>query len=404
MRKCVLAALALASFVLPASAAEKRPFPQHQTYAAGSILPSIPAAERDVDVAGFYDQWKAHYLKEMCGAGRYVVDISDEGTGFLTVSEAHGYGMLITVFMAGHDPDAQKLFDGLYWFFREHHAASSPYLLAWRQTTNCKDDGTDTATDGDLDIAQSLLLADKQWGSGGPIDYRAEALKVIAAIEAHEIAPKSFHILMGDWASLDQPAQYYGTRTSDFLMSHFRSFAAATGGDTWPKVIERCYGLIEVMQSTYSKRTGLLPDFISHLDGKPRPAKPHFMEEANDGGLSFNAARDPWRIGLDFLLTGEPRAKIAVDRLTHFLKTKTGGDPAKLRAGYKLNGTPTVGYSDMVFTAPLGVGAMLSADNQAFLDAIWKETVAQPIKEGKYFSNTLKMLALIAMSGNWWAP
>ena len=402
--KCIFAIIAWVCLTLPAGAAELRPFPQHQAYAAGSILPSIPAADRDAAVAGFYDQWKARYLKEKCGEGRYVVDINDEGTGFLSISEGHGYGMLITVFMAGHDPDAQKLFDGLYHFFREHHAASNPDLLAWRQTKDCKDDGTDTATDGDLDIAQSLLLADKQWGSAGPVNYKAEALKVIAAIEAHEIAPKSFHVLMGDWASLDEPKQYYGTRTSDFMLSHFRSFAAATGTALWPKVIERTYGLIETIQSSAAKDTGLLPDFISHLDGQPRPAEPNFLEGPNDGGLAYNACRDPWRIGLDFLLYGEPHAKVAVDRWTSFMKKQSGGDLAKLLAGYRLDGSPTVDYGDMAFVAPLGVGAMASADNQAFVDAIWKATVAQPIKKGKYYSNTLKMLTLIAMSGNWWQP
>ena len=48
-----------------------------------------------------------------------------------------------------------------------------------------------SATDGDLDIAFGLLLADKQWGSAGAINYLAEARKVIAAIKMFEMNQNS---------------------------------------------------------------------------------------------------------------------------------------------------------------------------------------------------------------------
>ena len=37
----------------------------------------------------------------------------------------------------------------------------------------------DSATDGDLDIAYSLLLAHKQWGSNGTVNYLKEAQDMI---------------------------------------------------------------------------------------------------------------------------------------------------------------------------------------------------------------------------------
>jgi hypothetical protein len=56
----------------------------------------------------------------------------------------------------------------------------------------------------------------------------------------------------------------------------------------------------------------------------------------------------------------------------------------------------------MAFLAPLGVGAMVSAE-QSWLDAVWT-TVANYEPDDSYYEDTLKLLALIAMSGNWWAP
>jgi len=58
----------------------------------------------------------------------------------------------------------------------------------------------------------------------------------------------------------------------------------------------------------------------------------------------------------------------------------------------------------MAFVAPLGVGAMVDATNQSWLDALWELIVATPLSDGGYYENTLKLLAMIVMSGNWWAP
>src|SRR4029077_18396448 len=49
-------------------------------------------------------------------------------------------------------------------------------------------------------------------------------------------------------------------------------------------------------------------------------------------------------------------------------------------------------------------GAMVDAANQGWLDAIWDLMVATPLADGGYYENTLKLLAMIVMSGNWWAP
>ena len=97
----------------------------------------------------------------------------------MTVSEAHGYGMLITAHMAGHDPKAKAYFDGLYRYFRAHPSKINPELMAWKQGDTGQAvvnvGGVDSATDGDMDIAYALLLADRQWGSDGEINYLAEA-------------------------------------------------------------------------------------------------------------------------------------------------------------------------------------------------------------------------------------
>jgi hypothetical protein len=41
----------------------------------------------------------------------------------ISISEGHGYGMLILALMAGYDPHAQTYFDGMFRMFTDHQAA-----------------------------------------------------------------------------------------------------------------------------------------------------------------------------------------------------------------------------------------------------------------------------------------
>jgi endo-1,4-beta-D-glucanase Y len=395
----------------PAAGTPKRPFPQHTAYTPGTIKPSQHTqAQLDAAVQAAYGAWKQAYLKSGCGEGRFYVDPGqDVGGGKLTrsisISEGHGYGMVITAFMAGADPEARQIFDGLYAFFRDHPSAGSPDLMAWKQVEGCENvdlRNTGSATDGDMDIAYALLLADRQWGSDGPIDYRREALKVIAALKSEAINPRTHTILLGDWASAHDPKYGRGTRSSDFMVEHLRAYADASGDAEWTRVADTAYAIVAAIQRDHSPTTGLLPDFIEDVDTQPRPASPGFLESEQDGQYNYNACRTPWRIAVDYLLAGDARALAALRPINAWLRDATGGDPGKVVGGYKLDGTPMVDYFEPAFAAPFGVGAMIGAENQDWLNAVWDQ-LANGSPDG-YYGDTLRMQALIVMSGNWWSP
>jgi endo-1,4-beta-D-glucanase Y len=389
----------------------KRPFPQHTAYAPGTIKPNQHTQdELDAAVQKAYRAWKQAYLKSGCGAGRFYVDPGQDvgGSGSkrsISISEGHGYGMVITALMAGADPDAKGIFDGMYAFFRDHPSSGSRDLMAWKQVEGCQNvdpRGTSSATDGDMDIAYALLLADGQWGSGGSINYRQEAIKVIGALKDKAVNPRTHTILLGDWVSAGDTQHYYGTRSSDFMLEHLRAYAAATGDAEWTRVADRGYELIDAMQRQYSPATGLLPDFIQQLDAKPQPARPRFLESDTDGQYAYNACRTPWRIATDYLLAGDSRALKVLQPINTWLRAATGGDPHRIYGGYKLDGTPTVNYYEPAFAAPFGVGAMVGAENQKWLNAVWDQLASSP--SNRYYGDTLRMQALIVMSGNWWSP
>src|SRR5437773_164498 len=95
------------------------------------MLPAGAQADLDAKTAQAYDDWKSRYVKQGCG-GYYVLSGGGTGTDVGDeVSEGHGYGMVIAAIMAGHDPQARAIFDGMYAFFKKYPTASHQNLMSW---------------------------------------------------------------------------------------------------------------------------------------------------------------------------------------------------------------------------------------------------------------------------------
>ncbi|PPF89752.1 chitosanase [Subtercola sp. Z020] len=274
--------------IIGADAPPTRPFGSHPVVRArGSALPPGDAAQADAATLAAYTAWKPRHLVAGCGAGRYYVDASSS-TPSRVVSEGQGYGMVVVALMAGADPAAQAEFDGLFRFAADHPSEVDSGLMAWHQDDGCASIPGDagSATDGDLDIAFGLLLADRQWGSTGTLDYRAEALKRIAAIKRSEINPTTHLTKLGDWPSRSDAAHWFATRSSDFMTDHFLAFQTATGDPFWGEVITATDALITTVRQRYAPDTGLLPDFIVSTNTTPKPAPAGFQEGEFDGAHS----------------------------------------------------------------------------------------------------------------------
>ena len=415
-----------------------RAFPQHSPYTAGTILPNhISQEEMDDTVRNFYRQWKRHYIKSGCRQGEsYVWFEGTRGTN-ICVSEGQGYGMVIVALMAGFDSTAQETYDCLYRWYKSHPAQSSSHLMAWMQTKDCLSLDGGTATDGDMDIAYSLLLADAQWGHHSNIPYREEALAMIGAIHRLEINPVT-HIVMEEDGETPRSKDYYDTRSSDFMPDHLRAFREATGDPFWDTVINNNYRIFRYLQNTYSPEAGLIPDFIKHTrvgaslgfnavpgtdslgqqvhgDGPAtdddanlyaEPAQANYLESKYDGQYNFNACRVPWRVSTDFLISGDPQAASFLTKINSWIRNTTKGNPDNISAGYNLSGEdlPHRYYEALCFICPFAVAAMSSPDNQDWLNKCWDYIVHFKLKDFDYYDNSIKMLNLIILSGNYWTP
>jgi len=367
------------------------------------IKPSgCPETDIRNQVQAYYSYWADKYLKQADTNGKWYY-VSGDSTGETpeswgdtaakATSEGHGYGMIITALMGRHTE-----FDGLYNMFRAFPSTENGNLMSWiipaDEDTSLR---SDSAADGDMDIAYALLLADRRWGSGNGINYKAEAVKIINAVMKSEISHKTWRPLLGDWDEDE-----YSTRPSDWMPDHFRAFRDASGDNRWNNVIAAVYGMRLDIVNRFSHETGLLPDFV--IGRNPEPAPPDYLESRHDGDYYYNACRVPLRIACDYVLYGAHNgreAKLTLKTMEDWIIKTSSGDPGNIKAGYTLKGKPLVKYSDGCFTAPFIAAAVSDPKYGDFLDRGWKI-----IRDSRssYFNDTITMLTMLLVSGIWQAP
>lgn len=408
--------LVLAVLFAPAALsgqAERYPFPQHVTYAPGTLAPNHRTqVQLDADVVAAYGRWKTAYLAtagtEPDGHPRYRVKFGVAANSD-TVSEGQGYGMILVAHLAGSDMMARTNFDGLWEYALDHPSSIDNRLMDFHVNANETPDpnGNDAAFDGDADMAYALLLAEQQWGNGGRFNYGNEARRVIAGLTASALGPTSRLPLLGDW--VDPAGSPYNERTvrpSDFMPGHFRAYSRANGTNTWHLAADAVVLLTERLQTEVAPVTGLVPDFtvpLSPSDPAPRPAPPEFLEGPNDGKYFYNAGRVPWRLATDALLNGDASSTLQARRIAQWIRTATGGVASAIKPGYALDGTPIPpgDFFTSFFAAPFGVAAMVDPNGQAFLNNVYSAVFTR--QEG-YYEDSVTLLCLLVLSRNFWDP
>jgi endo-1,4-beta-D-glucanase Y len=225
--------------------AQNKPFPQQLTY-PGCIKPSVSQATLNSDVLAYYNYWKGQYLKKStANASHYYIAAGSTGGSnqAVTQSEAHGYGMVITALMAGADANAKTYYDGLYGMYDTHRSANNNNLMQWQVFADEHNANIGSATDGDMDIAYSLLLAHYQWGSNGTINYLAAAQKMITNGLKASYVYNTLRLGLADDATSD----HLSTRPSDWMFDHMRAFKANTNDVIWDQLAANLNHLYQLL-------------------------------------------------------------------------------------------------------------------------------------------------------------
>lgn len=357
------------------SASAAFPYPQ------GHALPhcTFPAYNTDT-VETAYQNWKAAFY-----SGGKVIRPEN---GNDTVSEGIGYGMLIGVFM-----DDQPMFDTLWSFAKSHFDGKGlmTWCIASGQANSCS--GSGSATDGDEDMAYALLMASKQWGGG---TYASDAATLISNIFTHEV---SGNILEGG----DGFNNANELDPSYFAPSYYRAFAAVDSGHDWMGVLDESYTVLAAATGS----DGLVPNWVN-TSGTGISS----VDSARGIYFGYDACRIPFRIGIDYCLNGEPRARTYAQAISAFYSSKaTATSLAGINDGYTTTGgAPNyMTYAaGMAFLGPAGIGAMAAGDDPLRdLSYVYMKSDAtgpQMKVSGtfSYFNASWGVLSLMAMSGNFW--
>lgn len=391
----------------PAATAPRLPYPARVHYPSDLSVPDhISPRQQDLLIIDVYERWKTNYLSietdQETGQKNHRITAGKKKRA-LTFSEGQGYGMMLTAYMAGHDPEAQIIFDGLYRFSRQNPSRNEQRFMAYQVPV--KDSRRTSAFDGDADIAFALLLANEQWGSGGAIDYLQEARELIDTLSRRVVGRDSRLPLLGDWVTQEgKKYNQHSVRSSDIMPGHFKVFKEVTGDPVWEIVTQRSQTLIDLLQINFSPESGLVPDFIVRsAEGTPEPAPPRFLESVYDGSFYYNAARVPWRLAEAALVLDDPTSYIQLQKMAKWILHVSSGDPTKIGPGFYLDGR-RIGnedYMSMAFIGPFGLAAMTLKDQQRFVNRVFDLCVRV---EQDYYEDTISLFCLLLMSGNYWLP
>jgi len=238
-----------------------------------------------------------------------------------TVSEGIGYGMLITLFAGDFDA-----FNALWVYnrgYRQYQGVNN--LMPWRTGTYSYESlgsnaNASSATDADLDIATSLVLA---YYISGNQAYLEDALLVMGSIWDAEISPTGM-IYSGNTAT-------WKTANAAYNLSYFspvalKLFALVDKAHDWTSVLNSMYTYMQNIQAAGG--TGIFPDWS---DANGNPVDPDNGSAAKTyWRFHHESVRIPWRIAWDYYWTQDPRALQVLKGMNDFIVNKTGGSVDKL--------------------------------------------------------------------------
>ena len=156
-----------------------------------------------------------------------------------------------------------------------------------------------------------------------------------------------------------------------------------------------------------SKDTGLMPDFFVKSDNRYVAPKYKVLESKHDGDYFSNSCRTPWRYSMDILFDNVNVTK-QINILNQWIKKKTNNIPRNIRSGYYVaNGISGEAFgipNNLAFVAPFLVSSLTEEGNDQWTIDIWKTIIETPLENCNFYGNTLKLMAMIIATGNWFTP
>ncbi len=337
-------------------------------YLPSTISSSLASSE--------YNRYKSSQMRPCNDGYRMIADPSSE-----TRVEAIGFGMLLSAYAEDKDT-----FDGLLNFYKAKKSATANNMMAWLVTCDGVED-PGSATDGDIDVAFSLIVASQHWGDS----YLNEAKEIIEILSSSVLTTctvdgQTVNVLypgysINPWGGCEMTdIQYY-------TPAFFRVFADVSGDVIWDELADDSY---IILNASAHPDTGLVPDWQT-ADGDPGPG-------GRAGHFGYDACRVPWRMALDYLWNGNSEAKAWCTKVASWAN---GVGPTNLVDGYELDGE-AIGTNGLnsAFLGGFSVSAMTSSPalSNKFAEEMNK------LNDNYWFNFNTRVLYLFTMTGNFQKP
>jgi len=342
------------------------PFPQRQVDRERQILPTQPEEKLDKEIREAYRDWLSIYLLPDAEPGRAFLRTGVARNWMryqvTATSFSQALAMLVSVLVAGEDPQAQAQFDRILAFCLSHSSANNPDLMSWQVMPDVV---PGRRLDADLNaepwIAFALLAAQAQWGRSERFQYEILARRRLEAL-----------------LSLYQQAAQTEPQTLVYSPTFYQLFAQVTGDQAW-KAIE-----ISLAAEGRAQWSGTLASY--NADNSPEEAK----------------------IGLSILQLGIAELEQAgkpTGKLTGEVEKRVRESVAQLAQAELLDEsalqTEPEGFTSLSLLACC-TPAVLCLNDQALVDQQWQALVLA--KPGRHdpIGATLRLLSLMQLSGNIW--
>lgn len=324
-----------------------------------------------------YNRWKSSQVVSCNGGLRVITNVTTQ-----TLVEGMGFGMLLAAYAKD-----KPTFDGLFTFYKSKRTTESKNMMGWKVTCDGIED-KGSATDGDIDVAFSLIVANKQWKDESYLDAAKEIIQIIKTnlIFTCPVNGQNVTIVGPGYSTI----AWGGCGEMDIMYhtpAFFRVFAAVTSDAGWTTLADDTY---TTLNAGANAKTGLVPDWQT-ASGTPGPA-------GRVGYFGYDACRAPWRLTLDYLWNGNTNAEAWSKKVATWAN---GVGPANIVDGYELDGTPrgTNGLNS-AFLGGFAVATM--SHSQTTVDAF--SIQMSKLNDTYWFNLNTRCLYLFTLTGNFWDP
>ena len=261
----------------------------------------------------------------------------------ITTSEGQSYTLLRSVYM-----DDQKQYDAsLQW--TKDNLQRDDHLFSWKfgrlpnGQYSILDNigGQNTATDGDSDIALSLLLAYSRWQQD---KYLYDAKAIISSIWDKEVVVINGQpVLTADDLERNNPTQVV-LNPSYFSPYAYKLFAKVDPSHDWVGLANNSYRILADVSddklNTVSA-SGLPPDWVI-MNRQTGEFSAPSAESGQTTDFGYDAMRVPFRLALDYSWFKDPRAKQVLGKFS--LLGREWEQHHQLAAVYSHDGTLKADY------------------------------------------------------------